>query len=409
MLHIFNCFKHMSSFINVNSSILNRILNPIQYRYKNIFLLRKNINENQIKKYQDSDIFLFDFLFFFQLDKRIIVHTSSSLLNDNIFSNFKIKDRNFYNNYCKKKLFIPLNKKKNKIKLKVNQSIKRNNLFFYFNHKKKMLNKILSFNTNINFLKKESEVKKKIFFCLNFNLNNFKKCVSSKNAIVKNFKESTDNIFLLEKKYNEIPYFSEENIFFVKKKTNKKFSFKIFNKNNFMDFTNKNNFSLIGKKNNLSFFSYVKLNFSYMNKIWKKIINYEKLNKIHNTEYVVDFKLNQEYLGLLVFKLKMNCRDKIAKFFIFSKNDKICTFLKSSISFLKDIFRKNSIKLSEITINNKNCSQCKNYKNKKQNFNNLVKASILKKENEKINSVFLYNRDNFQNIFFASNKIDIYA
>lgn len=176
-----------------------------------------------------------------------------------------------------------------------------------------------------------------------------------------------------------------------------------------MDFTNKCNFFSIGKKPNLSFFSYLKLNFSYMNKIWKKVINYEKLNKIHNTEYVVDFKLNQEYLGLLFFKLKMNCRDKIAKFFIFSKNDKICTFLKSSISFLKEIFRKNNIKLSEITINNKHFSQCKNYKNKKQNFNNLVKLSVFQKENKKLNSILLYNKNDFQNIFLSSNKIDIYA
>ena len=137
MSHIFNCFKYMSGCVNFNSSILNRILNPIQYRYKNNFLLRKNRNENQIKKYQDSDIFLFDFSFFFQLDKKNIFHTSSFLLNNNIISNFKIKDRDFYNDYCKKKIFILLNKKKNKNKLIINQLIKRNNIFCYFNHKKK--------------------------------------------------------------------------------------------------------------------------------------------------------------------------------------------------------------------------------------------------------------------------------
>ncbi|MCW5196518.1 hypothetical protein LDP10_00935 [Buchnera aphidicola (Pemphigus obesinymphae)] len=112
-------------------------MNPIQYRYKNNFLLRKNRNENQIKKYQDSDIFLFDFSFFFQLDKKIIFHTSPSLLKDNIFSDFKIKDRNFCNDYYKQKVFTKLNNKKNKNKLTINQSIKRNNIFYFFNHKKK--------------------------------------------------------------------------------------------------------------------------------------------------------------------------------------------------------------------------------------------------------------------------------
>jgi hypothetical protein len=418
MSHILNFFRNISYRINCNSSIFYKRSNLITHYYKDNYLLKNNINIHKVKKRYDFNIFLFNILFTNQLDKKKFFNTSFPLLNKNDSVCIKIEDNDFYIPHHEIKLLYFFNKnlvkvryKKRLITLNTHKFIKKNNIFFHSMYQKNtILNRILLHNFNIKYLNNKLKFNKTLLSFLHPVLKDLVGPISLNNITFKNFKISINNIIsLLEEQYNKINISVIKEIFILNNPVDKKIFFSTLSKYHFMNLGNQSNVVPIGSNCSLDFLPNLKLDFFFIKKIWQKVINYEILTKINNIDYVVDLKLYQECLGLLFLRLKINFRDKIAKFHIISKNNKICAVLKSSVSFLKDIFNKNSIKLSEVSINNQYffCNQA--CKDKKKYFNKLMVLSSLKKENKKLNTVLFFNKTNFKNIFLSSNKIDIYA
>ncbi|HXK00281.1 MAG TPA: hypothetical protein VNF93_00060 [Buchnera sp. (in: enterobacteria)] len=418
MLHILNVFRNISYCINAHSSIFLKQSNSITYYYKNNFFLQYNKNIHKIKKQYGFNMFYINILLTNLLDKKNFFNVSCSLFNKYNSLCVKIKDNHSHIQHFKIKklcLFdkncIRLKYKKKSTTLNTNQFIKKNYSILYLIYQKnKILNKILLHNFNIKFFNKRLELNKNILSFLYLFLKSLIGSIGSHNVACKNFKISINNyLILLDKQFNRIDISFIKEIFFLKKKEDIKMFFNILDKYHFINLDHQ--CKIIPKDGNFYFdcLSNLKLNFFYRNKIWRKIMHYEILTKIYNIKYVVDFKLYQECLGFLFLRLKINFRDKIAKFYIFSKSNKIYSVLKSSVSFLKNIFNKNSIKLSEITINNQCFFQNQKHKDKKKYFNQLIFVSNFKKENKRLNSILFFNKIYIKNIISPSNKIDIYA
>ncbi|CAL4042213.1 hypothetical protein [Buchnera aphidicola] len=380
-------------------------------------LLIKDVHTHKIKRKHDKNIFLYNFLLTFQADKKNFFNSSSVLSENNIFLKIKKKDNNLDKKKYKINLFYLLNnhvmklEEKNKKKLDINLLTKKNNILICFNIKKKIIsNKILLKKVKIQYFSKGFGVYQKLLFFIDSIFKNSIELILSKNIFLKNFKKYIKNsIFLLDEKYKKIDFSMIKEVSFFKNKADKKNFFSILSKNYLINVSRQCNFLSINKKSILNVSPYLKLDFFYKNNFFIQAINNTILKKINNIEYLVDFKLHQEYCGMIFFRLKMNFKDKIAKFYIFTKKNKISTILKESIHFLKDIFKKNSINLSEITINNKYYSAYKYYKYKKQNFYNLDKFSVPIREKKDLNLVSFSKITSLKSIFFSTNKIDIYA
>ncbi|HMI76939.1 MAG TPA: hypothetical protein VK482_01110, partial [Buchnera sp. (in: enterobacteria)] len=261
------------------------------------------------------------------------------------------------------------------------------------------------------------KIYKKTLTILDDNINFCKKIELFNDDIINNHKLLIHNITFKDNKKYILVYSADITPFLNKiTKMKKNFFHTAFDVYNYfhinMNITDTINIlkkSLISDKINMNNTLLLQINILKSNNVFQETINKKLLTIIMNACFLINFQEHKGCIDCIFLKLKINYKEKTAKISIFSKNYALCIALKESLISLKNTFNKYNFQLKNIIIKNNDCFKNKNYDDNNNFINQRSFFSIIINNNKNIQDSVIRNKIYFQNKYFTSNVIDIYA